>query len=108
MPSGSDWSFDYITPPLSSLLDLSFTLQNHQTKDGNEPASPYPDEFATKKRFVGQHNRLMGGKLLSLHVSHSFNFVLLINVFFSFRYYVAPDTSSIGTVSTHVYLDAFV
>ena len=35
------------------------------------------------------------------------HFVLLINVF-SFRYYVAPDTGSIGTVSTHVNLDAFV
>ena len=63
MPNALDYSKTYVTPPLEP---VKFVLNQFQASAtvANPALDPFPDEYATKKRFVGRHNRLMGGIML--------------------------------------------
>ena len=61
MPSGMEMSKNYITRTPWNDNDgvIEFDIKNYE-----KPASPKPDQFATKQRFIGRTNRLLGGIMI--------------------------------------------
>ena len=63
MPKINDITKIYESPTI--FRELKFKLSNYNTeKRTKNTLNVYPDRYATKARFIGRHNRLMGGIML--------------------------------------------